>query len=124
MEQQLRNMGQIPQTGPSYLPSLADMKCGPNVVLSGLPTEPPRDRSYTTDSYAGDLNIAPEFTSSRSDEMDSLELRIRTSSMGEGAAETRDMPANKVCDRRFIFSVPFKRYFTYPTFRHSDQRLH
>ena len=84
-------MGITPQAGPSYLPSLSEMKSGPNVVLSGLPSEAPsRDRSYTTDSYAGDLNKAPEFTSNRSDEMD-LGPRIRTSSMGEGAIE-RDNP--------------------------------
>ncbi|CAB3983715.1 synaptic functional regulator FMR1-like isoform X1 [Paramuricea clavata] len=91
LEQQLKNMGLTPQTGPSYMPSLAEMKSGPNVVLSGLPLEPPsRDRSNTTDSYAGDLNIAPEFTSNRSEEMD-MGPRIRTSSMGEGAIETRDL---------------------------------
>ena len=90
-------MGLTPQAGPSYLPSLAEMKSGPNVVLSGLPSEQPpsRDRSYTTDSYAGDLNKAPEFTSNRSDEMD-LGPRIRTSSMGEGAQETRDLNTGKV----------------------------
>ena len=89
-------MGLTPQTGPSYMPSLAEMKSGPNVVLSGLPSEPPsRDRSNTTDSYAGDLNIAPEFTSNRSEEMD-MGPRIRTSSMGEGAIETRDLNTVKV----------------------------
>jgi hypothetical protein len=78
------------------MPSLAEMKSGPNVVLSGLPSEPPsRDRSNTTDSYAGDLNIAPEFTSNRSEEMD-MGPRIRTSSMGEGAIETRDLNTVKV----------------------------
>ena len=96
LEQQLKTMGLTPQAGPSYLPSLAEMKSGPNVVLSGLPMEPPsRDRSYTTDSYAGDLNIAPEFTSNRNDEMD-MGPRIRTSSMGEGAIETRDLNTVKV----------------------------
>ena len=96
LEQQLKNMGLTPQAGPSYLPSLAEMKSGPNVVLSGLPLEPPsRDRSYTTDSYAGDLNKAPEFTSNRSDEMD-LGPRIRTSSMGEGVLESRDLNPAKV----------------------------
>ena len=92
-------MGLTPQAGPSYMPSLAEMKSGPNVVMSGFPSEQPsRDRSYTNDSYAGDLNKAPEFTSSRDDEMD-LGPRIRTSSMGEGAIETRDLNAVKVLYR-------------------------
>lgn len=96
LEQQLKNMGLTPQMGPSYMPSLAEMKSGPNVVLPGLFLEPPsRDRSNTTDSYAGDLNKAPEFTSSRSDEME-LGPRIRTSSMGEGAVESREVNAVKV----------------------------
>ncbi|XP_028405557.1 synaptic functional regulator FMR1-like [Dendronephthya gigantea] len=99
LEQQLKNMGLTPQNGPSYLPSLAEMRSGPNVVLSGIPLEPAsRDRSYTTDSYAGDLNVAPEFTSNRSDEMD-LGPRIRTSSMGEGAVETRDLSTVKAGSR-------------------------
>lgn len=95
LEQQLRNMGFVPQAGPSYLPTLAEMKCGPNVVLTGYAPETTRDRSYTTDSYAGDLNKGPEFTSNRDDESESLGPRIRTSSQGESALEGRDLPAVK-----------------------------
>lgn len=81
-------MGLSPQAGPSYLPSLAEMRTGTNIAMSGLDTS--RDRSFTTESYAGDLNKAPEFTSNRSDEVD-LGPRIRTSSMNEAGVETRDL---------------------------------
>ena len=97
LEQQLRSMGLTPQAGPSYLPTLAEMKSGPNFVLPGYDPEPPRDRSYTAESYAGDLNKGPEFISTRNDETDSLGPRIRTSSQGESALEGRDMPTVKVC---------------------------
>lgn len=95
LEQQLRSMGFVPQTGPSYLPSLAEMKSGPNVVFPGCDVMMQRDRSYTSESYAGDLNKGPEFTSTRDDETDSLGPRIRSSSMGENAQDGRELPTAK-----------------------------
>lgn len=96
LEQRLRSMGFVPQAGPSYLPTLAEMKSGPNVVFPGCDVMMPRDRSFTTESYAGDLNKGPEFTSTRNDETESLGPRIRSSSLGESAQDGRDLPTVKV----------------------------
>lgn len=80
------------------------MKSGPNVVFPGCDVVMQRDRSYTSESYAGDLNKGPEFTSTRDDEIDSSGPRIRSSSMGENAQDGRELPTTKVSFYVYTFT--------------------
>mgnify|MGYP001794713945 CR=1 FL=1 len=79
---QLRNMGITPPTGPSYIPTPAEMRMGTNLTFPGMDPNLGRDRSMTTESFGGDIGDAM-FVSNPGSKARTSGLRIRSSSESE-----------------------------------------
>ena len=85
LDQQLRSMGINPPQGPSYLPTPAEMRPGPSLSFIGQDKDnmlSVRDRSLTTESYAGDLSEGM-FVSTKDGPKTKPSIRIRSSSESE-----------------------------------------
>lgn len=86
LDQQLRSMGINPPLGPSYLPTPAEMRPGPSLSFIGQDKDnmlSVRDRSLTTESYAGDLSEGM-FVSTKDEPKAKSSIRIRSNSESEG----------------------------------------
>ncbi|XP_029197944.1 fragile X messenger ribonucleoprotein 1 homolog isoform X2 [Acropora muricata] len=86
LDQQLRSMGINPPLGPSYLPTPAEMRPGPSLSFIGQDKDnmlSVRDRSLTTESYAGDLSEGM-FVSTKDEPKAKSTIRIRSNSESEG----------------------------------------
>jgi len=85
LDQQLRSMGINPPQGPSYLPTPAEMRPGPSLSFIGQDKDnmlSVRDRSLTTESYAGDLSEGM-YISTKDGPKTKPTIRIRSSSESE-----------------------------------------
>lgn len=85
LDQQLRSMGINPPQGPSYLPTPSEMRAGPSLSFIGQDKDnmlSVRDRSLTTESYAGDLSEGM-FVSTKDEPKTKPSIRIRSSSESE-----------------------------------------
>lgn len=79
-------MGINPPLGPSYLPTPAEMRPGPSLSFIGQDKDnmlSVRDRSLTTESYAGDLSEGM-FVSTKDEPKAKSSIRIRSNSESEG----------------------------------------
>lgn len=84
LDQQLQNMGISPPTGPSYIPTPAEMRSGTNLVIPEPSNSGGRDRSMTTESYGGDLNEALSISTNPGQKGRlNTTVRIRSSSESE-----------------------------------------
>ena len=85
LDQQLRSMGINPPQGPSYLPTPSEMRTGPSLSFIGQDKDnmlSVRDRSLTTESYAGDLSEGM-FVSTKDGPKTKPSIRIRSNSESE-----------------------------------------
>ena len=82
LDTQLRSMGITPPTGPSYIPTPAEMRIGTNLTFPGMDPNLGRDRSMTTESFGGDIGDAM-FVSNPGGKSRPSALRIRSSSESE-----------------------------------------
>lgn len=90
LDQHLQNMGISPPTGPSYIPTPAEMRSGTNLVIATQDSTNSggRDRSLTTESYGGDLNEALSISTNPGQKgRINNTVRIRSSSESEGNSE-------------------------------------
>lgn len=88
LDLQLQSMGISPPSGPSYIPTPAEMRSGTNLVIASqdATNSGGRDRSLTTESYGGELNEAMSISTNPSQKGRST-VRIRSSSESEGNTE-------------------------------------
>ena len=83
LDQQLRSMGINPPQGPAYIPTPAEMRPGPSLSFIGQDNMLSlRDRSLTTESFAGDLSEGM-FVSTIDGPKTKPTIRIRSSSESE-----------------------------------------
>ena len=85
LDLQLRSMGINPPLGPSYIPTPAEMRPGPSLSFIGQDSNnilSVRDRSLTTESFAGDLSEGM-FVSTKDGPKNRPSVRIRSSSESE-----------------------------------------
>jgi len=83
LDQQLRSMGINPPQGPAYIPTPAEMRPGPSLSFIGQDNMlSMRDRSLTTESFAGDLSEGM-FVSTKDGPRTKPTIRIRSSSESE-----------------------------------------
>ena len=86
LDQKLRSMGINPPQGPAYIPTPAEMRPGPSLSFIGQDSNNMlslRDRSLTTESFAGDLSEGM-FVSTKDGPKTKPTIRIRSSSESEG----------------------------------------
>lgn len=84
LDSQLRSMGINPPPGPAYIPTPAEMRPGPSLSFIGQDNMLSlRDRSLTTESFAGDLSEGM-FVSTKDGPRTKPTIRIRSSSESEG----------------------------------------
>ncbi|EDO44731.1 predicted protein [Nematostella vectensis] len=91
LDHQLQNMGISPPTGPSYIPTPAEMRIGTNLMVA-----PPdstgstgRDRALTTDSYGGDLSEGMSISTDPGTTARPSTIRIRSSSESDNTESGR-----------------------------------
>ena len=83
LDQQLRSMGINPPPGPAYIPTPAEMRPGPSLSFIGQDNMLSiRDRSLTTESFAGDLSEGMSVSTKDGPKAKSS-IRIRSSSESE-----------------------------------------
>lgn len=83
LDQQLRSMGINPPQGPAYIPTPAEMRPGPSLSFIGQDNMLSlRDRSLTTESFAGDLSEGM-YVSTKDGPKTKPSIRIRSSSESE-----------------------------------------
>lgn len=84
LDLQLRSMGINPPQGPAYIPTPAEMRPGPSLSFIGHDNNmlSMRDRSLTTESFAGDLSEGM-FVSTKDGPKTKPTIRIRSSSESE-----------------------------------------
>ncbi|KAK3744750.1 hypothetical protein QZH41_003386 [Actinostola sp. cb2023] len=98
LDQQLQNMGISPPTGPSYIPTPAEMRSGTNLMIAthDSTSSGGRDRSLTTDSYGGDLNEALSISTNPGQKgRINTTVRIRSSSESDGNTDSGRQNASK-----------------------------
>jgi fragile X mental retardation protein len=92
LDQQLQSMGINPPTGPSYIPTPAEMRSGTNLVMATHDSSSTggRDRALTTDSYGGELSEAMSISTNPGQKgKQPSTLRIRSSSESENTESGR-----------------------------------
>ena len=105
LDSQLRSMGINPPPGPAYIPTPAEMRPGPSLSFIGQDNMLSiRDRSLTTESFAGDLSEGM-FVSTKDGPKTKPTVRIRSSSESEGTENKANSQQSTKVSFEFEFVV-------------------